>query len=132
MRLSRSTSRAAMAAGVCLAAVGAVAAIDQLDPAALSAGDFTLARFDQSAFEQPAAVLDYKQLQRFLRGRHHFNQNWVQFPSIGGDWGLGPTFITDRCTGCHVHGGRGDVPKAPDEAPVALLVRISVAGEDAN
>jgi CxxC motif-containing protein (DUF1111 family) len=132
MRFSRPAPRAALVAGACLAAVGAVAAIDQLDPAALSAGDFTLARFDQSAFEQPAAVLDYKQLQRFLRGRHHFNQNWVQFPSIGGDWGLGPTFITDRCTGCHVRGGRGDVPKALDEPPLGLLIRISVPGEDAH
>jgi CxxC motif-containing protein (DUF1111 family) len=132
MRFSREASRVAIAAGACLAAVGAVAAIEQLAPAALSAGDFTLARFDQGAFEQPAAVLDYKQTQRFLRGRHHFNQNWVQFPSIGGDWGLGPTFITDRCTGCHVRGGRGDVPKSPDEAPLGLLVRISVPGEDAH
>jgi CxxC motif-containing protein (DUF1111 family) len=132
MRLSRPVARVALLAGASLAAVCAVAAIEDIDPAALSAGVFTLARFDEHAFEEPAAVLDFKQNQRFMRGRHHFNQNWVQFPSLGGDWGLGPTFITDRCTGCHVRGGRGDVPRFPDEAPVALLIRISIPGEGAH
>src|SRR5581483_693634 len=55
--------------------------------------------------------------------------NWVQFPSIGGDWGLGPTFITDRCTGCHVKAGRGRPPEARDEQLLSVLVRISVPGE---
>jgi len=133
MRLvGRRKAAAALAASVCVAAVCAAAATGDLDPAALSAGAFTIARFDAEAFSEPAPVLDYKQTQRFLRGRHHFNQNWVQFPSLGGDWGLGPTFITDRCSGCHVKAGRGRVPGAADEAPVALLVRISVPGEEAH
>jgi len=132
MRLSRPAARALTLACAGLMAVCAVAAVEELAPAVLSAGDFTLARFDEQPFEQPAAVLDYRQVQRFMRGRHHFNQNWVQFPSLGGDWGLGPTFITDRCTGCHVKGGRGDVPKGPDEAPVGLLIRLSVPGEGAG
>jgi CxxC motif-containing protein (DUF1111 family) len=115
--------------GLSVAGVCAVAATEDFDPAALSAGDFTIARSDVEAYSEPAPVLGYRELQRFLRGRHHFNQNWVQFPSLGGDWGLGPTFITDRCTGCHVKNGRGSVPKAPEEAPVGLLVRISIPGE---
>lgn len=129
MRLFRPAARAATLAYACAAALYAVAAVDEPPAAVLSAGDFTLLKLDDQAFEQPAPVLDYRQLQRFLRGRHHFNQNWVQFPSLGGDWGLGPTFITDRCTGCHVKGGRGDVPKGPNDAPVGLLVRLSIPGE---
>ena len=28
-----------------------------------------------------------------MRGRSHFNQIWVQMPSLKGDWGLGPTLL---------------------------------------
>lgn len=115
--------------GTMLLAASAVATNQEPDPAALSAGDFTIARADAEAYAEPAPVLDYRGHQRFLRGRHHFNQNWVQFPSIGGDWGLGPTFITDRCTGCHVKAGRGRPPEAKDEQLLSVLVRISIPGE---
>jgi CxxC motif-containing protein (DUF1111 family) len=54
----------------------------------------------------------------------------VVFPSLGGDWGLGPTFIADRCSGCHVGGGRGDTPKSADQQLLSVLVRISIPGED--
>ena len=115
---------------VVCAGAAAMAAVGELDEALLSAGSFTILREDPEAYGEPAPGLDYKQLQRFLRGRHHFNQNWVQFPSIGGDWGLGPTFITDRCTGCHVKAGRGMPPTQPDEQLRSVLVRISVPGTD--
>ena len=113
----------------CAVAVCAVAATEELDPTVLSAGSFTLNRADSAAYEEPAPVLDYRQRERFLRGRHHFNQNWVQFPSLGGDWGLGPTFITDRCTGCHVKAGRGHPPSTAEEQLLSVLVRLSVPGE---
>ena len=99
---------------------------DQTDPT-LSAGDFTLKRADATAFAEPAPVLTYKQQQTFMRGRQHFNQKWVIFPSLGGDWGLGPTFIADKCSGCHIGGGRGMMPKA-DEEPVGVLIRMSIPG----
>ena len=54
---------------------------DQTDPT-LSAGDFTLKRSDATAFAEPAPVLTYKQQQTFMRGRQHFNQTWVIFPSM--------------------------------------------------
>jgi CxxC motif-containing protein (DUF1111 family) len=110
------------------AAVGIAQTVDPVDDAQLSAGRFTLARFDEHAFSEPAPFLTYKERQRFLRGRVHFNQRWVQFPSLGGDWGLGPTFITNRCSACHVGGGRGAPPEAADEKPIALLARLSVPG----
>jgi CxxC motif-containing protein (DUF1111 family) len=115
---------AALAGAVALAVSG-----DEIPEEALSAGVFTVARFDEHAFDQAPAVLPYKELQRFLRGRHHFNQRWVQFPSIGGDWGLGPTFITNKCVSCHVRAGRGSPPESPDEQPMALLVRVSLPGQ---
>ena len=99
------------------------------DDPTLSAGDFTLKRADAEAFAEPAPVLTYKQQQTFMRGRQHFNQKWVIFPSMGGDWGLGPTFIADKCSGCHIGGGRGVMPTAEQE-PVGVLIRMSVPGID--
>ena len=113
-----------------VAAAAVPAAVDEIPQAALSAGSFTVALTDRTAYSQPAPVLDYQQLKRFLRGRHHFNQKWVVFPSLGGDWGLGPTFISDRCSACHVGAGRGDTPKSDDQQLRSVLVRISIPGQD--
>ena len=117
---------------VTVVVVAGMAFAEDIDDAALSAGTFTIAVFDEKAFSEPISVLSYKQHQRFMRGRQHFNQNWVVFPSLGGDWGLGPTFITDRCSGCHIGGGRGTVPASPDEQLMAVLVRLSIPGVDDN
>lgn len=117
---------AALAAALGFAALAC--AEDQVDPT-LSAGDFTVKRADAAAFAEPAPVLTYKQQQTFMRGRQHFNQKWVIFPSMGGDWGLGPTFIADKCSACHIGGGRGVMPKA-DEEPVGVLIRMSVPGSN--
>ena len=121
-----SSGAAAVLIGVALAAP---AAVDEIAPAALSAGRFTVALTDQTAYSAPAPVLTYRESEKFLRGRQHFNQRWVVFPSLGGDWGLGPTFIADRCSGCHVGGGRGHPPKSPEEQLLSVLVRISLPGE---
>ncbi|MGH8632329.1 MAG: di-heme oxidoredictase family protein, partial [Burkholderiales bacterium] len=117
-------------AAIVLSALAASAAVDEIPPEALSAGSFTVALTDRTAFSEPAPVLDYRQREKFLRGRQHFNQKWVVFPSLGGDWGLGPTFIADRCSACHVGAGRGDAPKSADQQLLSVLVRISVPGED--
>ena len=69
---------AALAVTLSLAALAF--AEDQTDPT-LSAGDFTLKRADATAFSEPAPVLTYKQ-QTFMRGRQHFNQKWIIFPSM--------------------------------------------------
>jgi CxxC motif-containing protein (DUF1111 family) len=128
MSSSRRVPVLAGALGALALVAGAIAQPGQVDPAVLSAGAFTVMRADAEAYSEPAPVLSYRQLQTFLRGRHHFQQNWVVFPSIGGDWGLGPTFIADRCTACHVKTGRGSVPR-PGEQLLALLVRISIPGD---
>lgn len=112
------------------AAVLVAVAAEVLEESALSAGSFTIARFDETAFAEPAPVLNYSQNQRFMRGRFHFNQRWVVAPSIQGDWGLGPTFIADRCSTCHVGGGRGAPPVRPDEQLFSVLLRISLPGVD--
>jgi CxxC motif-containing protein (DUF1111 family) len=125
MRVSAGAAAIALVSGLAVPAQ-----MDEIPVAALSAGTFTIDRIDRYAYSEPAPVLDYRQREKFLRGRHHFNQKWVVFPSLGGDWGLGPTFITDRCSGCHVGGGRGDTPKSADQQLLSVLVRISIPGED--
>ena len=124
---------AAAAALSTLACAGVALGVDPtgaLEEEELSAGQLTVAKFDEHAFDQAPVGMPYQPLQKFLRGRHHFNQRWVQFPSIGGDWGLGPTFITNKCVACHVRAGRGAPPEKPDEQVMAVLVRLSIPGEN--
>ncbi len=97
---------------------------------ALSAGDFTIKRFDKTAFSEPAPPLNFKQRQIFMMGRLHFNIRWVTVNSLEGDWGLGPTYVAERCSVCHVGGGRGHPPQAADEQLLSMIVRLSVPGED--
>ncbi|HVY08190.1 MAG TPA: di-heme oxidoredictase family protein [Burkholderiales bacterium] len=114
-------------------ALGAIAIAGQtLDGEALSAGSFTIARFDVHAFSEPAGVLTLKQRETFMVGRSVFNRQWAAITSLNGDWGLGPTFIADRCSACHVNSGRGNVPQASDEQLLSMLVRVSLPGADAH
>lgn len=121
---------AAGAAGV--VALCAAAATPDLDSAALTAGAFTVLRFDASAYLEPAPTLDRSELQHFRMGRHHFEKKWASISSLDFEWGLGPTFIAKSCAECHVAGGRGHPPRAPDEQLVSMLVRVSIPGTGAN
>jgi CxxC motif-containing protein (DUF1111 family) len=114
-----------------LLAAGAIAvAREQTDDAALSAGTFTIERFDKSAYSEPAPVLNSKQRQLFMAGRSVFHRLWASVNSLNGDWGLGPTFIADRCSVCHVNVGRGSPPASPNDQLLSMLVRLSIRGED--
>jgi CxxC motif-containing protein (DUF1111 family) len=100
--------------------------------AMLSASAFTTMRTGADAYVQAAPALGERQHEIVLRGRAHFNRPWVIFGITGGDWGLGPTFIADRCSACHAGGGRGAPPTARDEQLHSMLVRVSVPGNGAN
>jgi CxxC motif-containing protein (DUF1111 family) len=116
-----------------LLAAGAIAIThDKTDEAALSAGTFTVERFDKAAYSEPAPVLNIKQRQVFMVGRNVFHRQWASINSLNGDWGLGPTFIADRCSACHVNAGRGSPPASRDEQLLSMLVRLSLPGEDAH
>ena len=117
--------------GACaaLAIVGLADANPEPD-ASLSAGSFTLQRFDQAAYSEPAAVLNAKQRQAFMVGRNVFHRKWAAVVSLNGDWGLGPTFNATQCSECHVRDGRGNLPSGRDEQLLSVLVRLSIPGED--
>ena len=116
-----------------LLAAGALAiGADAVEDPTLSAASFTIRRFDRQAFAQPASVLTSKQRQTFMVGRSVFNRQWAAITSLNGDWGLGPTFIADRCSACHVNSGRGGPPNSSDEQLSSMLVRLSIPGTDAH
>jgi len=97
---------------------------------ALSAGSFTVMRFDRTAYTEPAPVLTLQQHQQFMFGRNVFQRKWAAVVSLNGDWGLGPTFIASQCSQCHLGDGRGNTPQGRDEQLLSLLVRLSIPGED--
>ena len=97
--------------------------------AELSAGSFTIERADQTAYTEPAPVLNMKQHQAFLFGRNVFHRKWAAVVSLNGDWGLGPTFNASQCSECHVRDGRGSPPQRGDEQLLSILVRLSVPGQ---
>ncbi len=111
-----------------LAAGGVAIGQEGVDDATLSAGSFTIKRFDRQAFSEPAAVLDARQRQLFMAGRSVFHRQWASVNSLNGDWGLGPTFIADRCSSCHVNTGRGAPPERGEQM-LSMLVRLSLPGD---
>ena len=81
----------------------------------------------QDAYLQPVVGLSYNQLRLFREGEKEFKVPWVVFPLLGGHWGLGPTFIADACSGCHINGGRGIT--IDNTIIVQQLLRLSIPGE---
>ena len=78
-------------------------------------------------FLQPVPGLIYAQLRLFREGEKEFKVPWVVFPLLGGHWGLGPTFIANACTVCHVQAGRG---RTVDNAIIVQqLLRVSMPGQ---
>jgi CxxC motif-containing protein (DUF1111 family) len=90
----------------------------------------------RNAFSFPAANLEDAERTRFAIGNSFFRRNWVEAPaSTTARDGLGPHFIARSCGGCHVQDGRGAPPdfrKGIAEQPVALLMRLSIPGQDAH
>jgi len=129
----RNLARSSFAALVALApAVLAALSGDAVDPAALSGGAFTVAAESESAYQQPAPLLDAAQLELFVEGRKGFTQRWVVAPSILGLWGRGPTSNGEACIDCHENGGRGRPPANATEPMRSMLVRLSIPGDGAH
>ena len=98
-------------------------------------GETTVFATGRNAFSFPAANLSDPERTRFVIGNSFFKRNWVQAPaSTKARDGLGPHFIARSCAACHMQDGRGAPPdfrKGLSDPPVALLMRLSIAGTDA-
>src|SRR5215470_11028778 len=119
-----------ISAALAVLAFAALAAGSAEMDATLSAGSFTINRFDHTAYSEPAPVLNVKQRQAFMVGRNVFNRKWAAVVSLNGGWGLGPTFNATQCSECHVRARRGKLPERRDEQLLSVLVRLSIPGED--
>ena len=122
------SSLAVWASLICIALL-ANGNTDSLEPAALSAGNFTTAESGANAFSIPVAMLNKEQAEQFIKGKEQFTEAWVVAPEPGGVWGLGPTFNEDRCAHCHVNNGRAKAPENGEEAVRGMLVRLSIPGQ---
>ena len=83
-------------------------------------------------YMQPIKGLSHSQLQKFQAGEKQFKNPWVVFPLLGGDWGLGPTFLAASCIGCHVQAGRGRTFDNPNVIAFQQLLRLSIPGEGSD
>jgi CxxC motif-containing protein (DUF1111 family) len=130
MNIRRNTYGAIVGAATAAGLFGGALAIGaQVFDPTRSGDAFTVDRADRDAYFQPAPVLDYHQKQIFFAGRGHFSRRWVVF-AANGEWGLGPTFVSDRCSLCHERAGRGAPPEFVDEQLLSMVVRVSVDGKD--
>lgn len=86
----------------------------------------------EAVYMQPVPGLTHSQLQKFKAGEKQFKAPWVVFPLLGGEWGLGPTFLANSCVGCHVQAGRGRTFDQPDAIVFHQMLRLSLPGEGAD
>ncbi len=82
----------------------------------------------RNAFSFPASNLTDRET--FSLGDSFFTRNWITAPARNEKLdGLGPTFNSRGCAGCHARDGRGQ-PPAPGETAVSVLIRLSIPGTD--
>ena len=85
---------------------------------------------ENEVYLQPVPGLSYAQLRLFKEGEKEFKVPWVVFPLLGGHWGLGPTYIANACSVCHLQAGRG---RTIDNAVIVQqLLRVSIPGQGAH
>lgn len=104
------------------------------DPnAALLGGDGTVFDSGDEAFAYPARNLSTARRGDFQIGDAIFNRNWIPAPaSVEGNDGLGPTYNAISCSGCHNNNGRAAPPSSASDPFLGLLLRLSIAGQDAH
>ncbi|AKV03695.1 putative thiol oxidoreductase [Labilithrix luteola] len=81
-------------------------------------GATTTSNVDIGAFNMAAANLALARRGGFEAGLQFFQLPWVVAPGRPEADGLGPTFNSDSCLGCHVRNGRGNV--------ASVLLRIGL------
>jgi CxxC motif-containing protein (DUF1111 family) len=75
------------------------------------------------AFSEPAANLTDDEVTLFLIGDRFFTDPWSAVGEGPDDQdGLGPTFLSASCAGCHPADGRGSPPGTPGSEPIVRFV----------
>lgn len=92
-------------------------------------GETTVEAAGPDAFTRLAANAPAERRRDFTLGSRLFAIAWAPFPNPVKIFdGLGPTFNSDSCAGCHALNGRGRPPDVPGGTMGSMLVRLS--GED--
>jgi len=81
---------------------------------------------DTQLYMQPVAQLDPDQIQLHQTGKNQFSTTWTFAPRLDGVWGMGPFFLANACTGCHINNGRGITTEQLNKPVFQQLVRLSV------
>ncbi|WP_444660202.1 di-heme oxidoreductase family protein [Flavobacterium columnare] len=98
-----------------------------------SGGETTVFNKSEEAFGFSALNLTFDEGKEFAVGNSFFRQNWVAAPaSTTARDGIGPFFNAISCSSCHFKDGRGRAPLMDGETGHGLLLRLSIAGVDAN
>lgn len=125
-----------LSAGASSASSGGAPVEPDPEPAALEEGELrpggatTSDVLDVSAFLQPAANLALADRGDFQSGLQFFQLVWEEAPGRADVDGLGPTFHTDRCVGCHDRNGRAQPARSSAErTSVGVLLRVGVGDE---
>lgn len=92
----------------------------------------TVQDISPNAFSFPSPALKKMEKLNFFVGNSFFKTNWVASPaSTKARDGLGPTFNSRSCAGCHLKDGRGS-PEFAGKMTTGLLLRLSIPGKDKN
>lgn len=84
-------------------------------------GSLTHQNWGTQAFAMPAPVASARELRDFNFGNRLFNTQWVTAPaSVDAFDGLGPTFVRNSCSACHIRDGRGRMPGS-SELPTMVV-----------
>lgn len=101
-----------------------------LSSESLPGGAATLLSQAVVVFDAPVANLPPELKSSFYAGKALAEQPWVKAPTATtARDGLGPLYNARSCMSCHINGGRGRMPQAPDELLTQGVLRLSMVGE---
>ena len=106
----------------------------QLTDEALQGGENgTINLTSDLAFAQPIPPMLTADVINFKVGRSFFHTAWITAPaSTAAVDGVGVLFNANSCNSCHIEDGRGRTPFSSGEQLSSVLVRLSIAGQDAH
>ncbi len=94
----------------------ASSSMQEADFTGAAGGRTTINLADAMAFAMPSPTLSGTSLQNHINGRNSFEQVWTLEQ-------LAPLWNNEKCSGCHVNGGRSPLRATPQ-----LLFRVSIPG----